>query len=133
MHARPGGCGIVAWRGEGQQPARQQSNTMTVFIVLAVILVIAATVFIPLVLLPRLRMERRARELLARHPGAEQTSVYLELRSTWAWNKQREVDARIAEMQPQGWTFLRAKEASPLRTICAWGGGLTLHFIRVKD
>ena len=46
--------------------------------------------------------------------------------------KQREIDAKIAEMQPQGWTFLRAIEASPLRTIRSRGGGLTLHFIRTK-
>ena len=106
---------------------------MNIFILLAVMVVIAATVFVPLVLIPRLRMERRARALLAQHPGAEQKSVYLELHSTWAWDKRREMDAKIAEMQPQGWTFLRAKMAGPLRTIRSWGGGLTLHFIRVKD
>ena len=66
---------------------------------------------------PRFRMERRARALLAQHPGAEQTSVYLELHSTFTGGKQREIDAKIAEMQPLGWTFLRAMEASPLRTI----------------
>ena len=84
------------------------------------------------VVVPRVRMERRARALLAQHPGAEQTSVYLELHSTFAGGKQREIDAKIAEMQPQGWIFLRAREASPLRTIFSWGGGLTLHFIRKK-
>jgi hypothetical protein len=77
-------------------------------------------------------MERRAAELLAQHPGAEQTSVYLELHSLFAWDKQRELDAKIAEMQPQGWTFLRAAAASPLRTIHSCGGGLTLHFIRTR-
>jgi hypothetical protein len=98
-----------------------------------VLLVILAAAFLPLVFIPRLRMERRARAFLAQHPGAEQTSVYLELHSTWAWGKRREIDAKIAEMQPHGWTFLRAKMASPLRTICSWGGGLTLHFIRVRN
>jgi len=73
-----------------------------------------------------------AREILAQYPGAEQTSVYLELHSTFPGDKQREIDAKIAEMQPQGWTFLRAMEASPLRTLRSWGGGLTLHFIRTK-
>jgi hypothetical protein len=81
-------------------------------------------------LAPRLRMERRARALLAQNPNAEQTSVFLKLHSTFAWNKQREVDAKIAEMQPQGWTFLRLTAASPLRTIRPWGGGVTLQFIR---
>jgi hypothetical protein len=83
-------------------------------------------------LFPRREMESKARALLAQHPDAEQTSVYLELHSMFAPAKQREIDAKIAEMQPQGWTFLRAIEASPLRTIRSRGGGLTLHFIRTK-
>jgi hypothetical protein len=87
-------------------------------------------VFIPLV--PRFRMERRARALITQNPGAEQTSVYLKLHSAFAWDKKREIDAKIAEMQPEGWTFLRAAEANPLRTIFSWGGGLTLHFIRTR-
>jgi hypothetical protein len=92
----------------------------------------AILLFVFFVVIPRFQMERRARALLAEHPGAEHTSVYLELHSTFAWDKKREIDAKIAEMQPQGWTFLRAMEASPLRTIRSWGGGLTLHFIRTK-
>ena len=77
-------------------------------------------------------MQRHARKILAKHPGAEQTSIYLELHSTFAGGKQREIDAKIAEMQPQGWTFLRAAEANPLRTLLSWGGGLTLYFIRTE-
>jgi hypothetical protein len=80
----------------------------------------------------RSRMERKAHALLAQHPGAEQTSVYLQLYSPFPWEKQREMDAKIAEMQTQGWSFLRARAASPLRTFRSWGGGLTLHFIRTK-
>ena len=91
-----------------------------------------AFLLVALVVIPRIRMERRARALLAQHPDAERTSVYLELHSTFAGGKQREIDAKIAEMQPQGWIFLRAMEASPLRTMLSWGGGLTLHFIRKK-
>lgn len=93
---------------------------------------IPAFLLTALVALPRIRMERRARTLLAEHPAAEQTSVYLKLHSTFAGGKQREVEAKIAEMQPQGWIFLRAREANPLRTLFSWGGGLTLHFIRTK-
>ncbi len=92
----------------------------------AILLLVFAVVILP----RRIRMERRARELLTQHPGAEQTSVYLELHSTFVGAKQREIDAKIAEMQPQGWTFLKAAEASPLRTLRSWGGGVTLHFIR---
>ena len=100
-----------------------------------IILLVAIPMFFLLgfaIIIPRFRMERRAHKLLAQHPDSERTSVYLPLHSTWAWQKQREIDAKIAEMQPQGWTFLRAMEASPLRTLRSWGGGLTLHFIRTK-
>ena len=82
---------------------------MDILILLAVVVAMAAAVFVPLVLIPRIHMERRARALLAQHPGAEQTSVYLELHSAWAWDKQRQVAAKIAEMQPRGWTLLRAR------------------------
>jgi hypothetical protein len=84
------------------------------------------------VIVPRRQMEERASALLAEHSGAEQISVYLKLRSTFARKKQREIDAKIAEMQPQGWTFLRATVAKPQRTLFSWGGGLMLHFIRTK-
>jgi hypothetical protein len=92
----------------------------------------ALLVFVFFLVVPRFRMERRARALLAQHPGAEQTSVYLELHSRYVGGKKREIHSKIAEMQPQGWTFLRAMEASPLRTMFSCGGGLTLHFIRTK-
>jgi len=78
----------------------------------------------------RIRMERRARMLLATHPGAERTSVYVPLHSAWSRGKRREMAAKIAEMQTCGWTFLRAAEASPLRSIRSWGGGVTLQFIK---
>lgn len=81
----------------------------------------------------RIRMRRRASALLARHPHAEQISVYLPFRSGGWSGKQREMDAKIAEMASSGWLYLRAAEANPLRTIRSWGGGLTLHFIRAED
>lgn len=99
-------------------------------IVLAAVVVIAVIVLIPMLIIPRFRTERRAKGLLARYPGAEQTSVYLELHRAFGREKRREIDARIAEMQSRGWTFLRGSEASPLRTLRSWGGGLNLHFIR---
>ena len=103
-------------------------NYTTTILLLAILAILLFVFFV----VPRFRMERRARALLAEHPGAEQTSFYLELHSTFAGGKQRAIDAKIAEMQPQGWIFLRAMEASPFRTIFSWGGGLTLHFIRTK-
>jgi hypothetical protein len=97
---------------------------------LLLILVPVGLVVVPFVIIPRLQMERRARALLSRHPDAERTSVFLAFRSLWSGGKRQEMDARIAEMATTGWTFLRATEANPLRTIRSRGGGLTLHFIR---
>ncbi len=101
----------------------------TISILLCAISAILLSVSVSIFLAPSRRMERRARALLAQNPNAEQTSVYLKLHSTFAWNKQREVDAKIAEMQPQGWTFLRLMEAGSMPT---FRSGVTLHFIRAK-
>lgn len=78
----------------------------------------------------RFRMERRARALLNQYPRAEQTSVCLQFYSPFPWDKQREMDAKIAEMHQQGWTFLRASSANFLRAMRSWGGAMTMHFIR---
>jgi hypothetical protein len=93
-------------------------------------LVLAFLLFVSFVLIPRFRMERRARALLAQYPDAVKTSVYLPFQSAWPSRKRKQMDAKISEMRADGWTFLRATEAGPLCTICSWGGGLTLHFIR---
>lgn len=90
-------------------------------------------VFTVTVVVPRYRIWRRERALLAQHPGAELTSVYLVLHSTWAWGKRREIDAKIAEMKAQGWTCLRGVEVRPLRKIRSWDSDLTLHFFRTHD
>jgi hypothetical protein len=76
-------------------------------------------------------MERHARELLAQHPGAEQTSVYLQFHSVRWSEKQKAHDAMVAEMTAKGWTFLKASEANPLRTAVTWAGGVNMHFIRI--
>jgi hypothetical protein len=95
---------------------------------------IAIVLFIVTVVIPsRVRMERRARAILAQYPGAEMISVYLAFRSGWWSGKGKEMDAKVAELAAAGWTFLRATEASPLRTIRSWGGGVTLHFVRVPS
>ena len=102
---------------------------MNITIILSQIVIFAGILSL-FVVVPRIRMRRRARALLAGHPGAGQTSVYLELHSLFPWDKQREIDAKVAEMKPQGWTYLQSSEASLSRTSRSWGGGLTLHFIR---
>ena len=79
----------------------------------------------------RMRVERRARKLLAEHPGAERTTVYLEFKSAKWSEKQRAHDALVADMAAKGWTFLKAGEASPLRTCFSWAGGVNMHFVRL--
>src|SRR5690349_19551740 len=81
----------------------------------------------------RIRMERRARSLLSQFPNAEQTSIYIPFHSAWPNTKRREMEVKIAEMEHAGWTFLRGAEASPLRTLRSWGGGLNLHFVRKSE
>jgi hypothetical protein len=76
----------------------------------------------------RVGMERRARTLLSDHPNADRKSVYLSFPSVRG--KRALMELRIAEIETDGWIYLRATEASPWRTLRSWGGGLTLHFIR---
>ena len=97
------------------------------FAPLAVLLLAMAVIVLP----RRVRMERRARKLLAEHPGAEQTALYLQFRSARWSAKQTAHDAMVAEMAAKGWTFLRASEASPFRTLATWGGGVNMYFIRI--
>jgi hypothetical protein len=99
-------------------------------IVKLLMLVPVFLLFVLVVLIPRFRMERRARALLAQYPDAVRTSVYLPFQSAWHSRKRKQIDAKISEMKADGWIFLRATEVNPLRTIRSWGGGLTLHFIR---
>lgn len=80
---------------------------------------------------PRLRAKRRARALLVQHPGAERTAIYVAFASAWPGAKRQQIDDQIKEMSRRGWTFLPASEANPLRTLCSWGGGVNVHFIRV--
>jgi len=94
---------------------------------------VAFVIVLAVVLPRRIRMKRRARALLAQHPDAERTSIYLAFRSGWPSGKQKEMDAKISDMSTAGWIFLRGAEASPLRTIRSWGDGLTLHFIQVHS
>ena len=104
---------------------------MNIFIELAPF-AIMGLLMVAFILPLRLRMKRRARALLAQNPAAEQTSVYLELHSLFIWSRQREIDAKIAEMQQTGWTFLEAMESVPYFLIPSRRSGLTLHFIRTK-
>ena len=95
--------------------------------------VLSLAIVAGVVLRRRIPIERRARALLAQFPDAERTSVYLAFHSCWPSIKQQEMNAKIAEMTRAGWTFLRGREANPVKTIRSWGGGVMLQFIRAND
>jgi hypothetical protein len=102
-----------------------------VFWVLWTVPLLAVAVFVLVRALPlRLRMERRAKDLLAQMPQHELRTVYLAFNSVWPRARESKIAAKISQEQQEGWTFLRASEASPLKTIRTWGGGVNLHFIR---
>ena len=103
------------------------------FVLVALLAAMPMAVVLIAVLPSRLRAERRARELLAQHPAAERTCIYVAFASAWSNAKRQQIDDQIKDMRRRGWTFLRASEANPLRTFCSWGGGVNLHFIRVHD
>lgn len=91
---------------------------------------VVLVLLVPLVIIPRIRMERRAKGLLAEMPQHERKTVYLAFSSAWYRGKGKEMATRIAEEENGGWIFLKASEANPLKTLFAWGGGINLEFIR---
>ncbi len=100
------------------------------FLLLLLWIPMLVVVLIPSVVIPRIRMRRRVKALLAQMPHHELRKVYLAFASGWRGGKGREMEARIAGEEKSGWTFLEASEANPFKTIRAWGGGVNLHFIR---
>ena len=90
------------------------------------IVIVAATI----VLRTRLKMLRRAKTLLQQMPNHQSTIRYLKSSSAFVWQKQREIDARIAEMANDGWLFLKTSQPNLLKTVWSWEGGINLHFIR---
>lgn len=107
--------------------------SMREFLFFAALAAASMVIALGISLRERIPMERRARLLLSQFPDAERTSIYLPFRSAWPSVKRREMDDKIAEMEKAGWTFLRGAEASPLRTLRSWGGGIVLHFMRKSE
>lgn len=69
-------------------------------------------------------------DLLAKYPEAEQSSIFLpSLPISWRWQEPRAVCAKIAEMEQQGWTYLRSSRVHDGRLTLR---GVTLHFIRTN-
>jgi len=101
-----------------------------IFLIRLLPIPVLLVVFILLAVIPRTRMERRAKALLAQMPQHERKSVYLAFASRWCFGKKKEMEAKIIEEEKNGWTFLQASEANSFKTIFSWGGGINLHFIR---
>ncbi|MDB6028880.1 MAG: hypothetical protein JWM68_5103, partial [Verrucomicrobiales bacterium] len=121
-------------RPRPNKAAGDSGSSRTRFMYVLIVLAPSIIVFLGVLvfMLPRrLRMERRARGILAERPDAEQTSVYLQFRSVRWSEKTKDHDAMVADMAAKGWTFLKASEASPARTIRSWAGGVNMHFIRL--
>ena len=98
-------------------------------VLLGPLLLISLVVFIR-VRPDRLRMARRAKELLAQMPRHELKTGYLAYASGWNPERRKELAARIGEEEKAGWTFLKASEANPFKASLTWGGAVNLHFIR---
>jgi hypothetical protein len=102
---------------------------MIYVMMLAIFLIVGLLV----VVIPRQRMQRRAAEILQTMTDPEETSCYLRFTSARPRKKRQEIEDRILEMSKEGWVFLKASEANPLRTLIAWGGGLEMRFVRARN
>lgn len=89
-----------------------------------------ASLTVWMVMVPRRRMQERAKQILREMPHHEEQEIYLRFTSPWPSAKKRAFEAKIAEIEADGWTYLKANEAGFLRTIRSIGGGLNLHFVR---
>lgn len=104
--------------------------TMASYLIMLTAILALVGVVLAAVIPRRMQMARRAQALLAQMPQHESKTVYLAFASGWDRGKEKEMDAKITEEEKSGWTFLKAREANPLKTIRTWGGGVNLDFIR---
>ncbi|MCH9655615.1 MAG: hypothetical protein K0U86_06585 [Planctomycetes bacterium] len=94
---------------------------------------ILGVVFIFDVVIPRIRMLRRAKAIESEISDPERMIVYHQFSSIWPKRKHSEIDAKKTEMARDDWVFLKASEARLSKTLRSMGGGLNLHFIRDKS
>ena len=85
------------------------------------------------VILPRLRMGRKARELEAKISRPEHVTIELQFRSFWPSRKRMEIANIEVKMTEAGWTLLRQKEAARSEVRWTMNGGLDLQFIRERN
>jgi hypothetical protein len=101
-----------------------------VFLIMLLVPLSLGLLVLVLVVPARLRMARRAKDLLAQMPQHELRTVYLAFASGWYRGKEKEMAAKISEEANAGWIFLKASGANLLKTSRSWGGGINLQFIR---
>ncbi len=80
--------------------------------------------------IPRIKMEARAKKILSQIPNHEIQSFFVSFDSIFPAGKRTIMKKKIAEMESQGWIYLKSGEANPLKTIQYRGGGLNMYFIR---
>ena len=85
------------------------------------------------VMAARARMLARADAILAMMDNPEERVELLLFQSGFAPGKGREQEARVHEVEKDGWTFLKATAAPFGKTIRSWGGGVNLHFVRERQ
>ena len=78
-------------------------------------------------------MEIRAKKLLSQIPNHEIQSFFVPFDSVFPLGKRAIMDKKIAEMERQGWIYLKSGEANPLKTLKYLGGGLNMYFIRDSE
>lgn len=78
-------------------------------------------------------MELRAKKLLSQIPNHEIQSFFVPFDSVFPLGKRAIMDKKIAEMERQGWIYLKSSEANPLKTLKYLGGGLNIYFIRDSE
>jgi len=103
-----------------------------IFLIMGLVTLLVILSVLIRVLPLRLRMARRAKDLLAQMPQHELRTVYLAFASGWNRGRGKELAAKISEEEKAGWTFLKASEANLFKTSLTWGGGINLHFIRKR-
>lgn len=93
----------------------------------SLVLLLALVLFLGV---PRIRMELRAKRILSQIANYEIKSFFVSFDSVFPSQKRAVMDKKIAEMESQGWIYLRSGEVNPLKTIKYLGGGLNMYFVR---
>ena len=96
--------------------------------VVAISVVIIASVYITFAIIQSRRNDKRVRQLLAKYPGAEKTEVFIASGGDGAGMPPEVIDAKVTEMESSGWILLYCK---PTVGRFVDKPGVTLQFLRV--